>query len=54
MSSKDEQIELRGLKGIEKLPYPLWRIEVLDSETAQRLCLDYQSYRFRGHDCGHL
>lgn len=30
---KDEQIELRGPKAIEKYPYPLRRIEVEDPET---------------------
>ncbi len=34
---KDEQIELRGPKAIEKCPYPLRRIEVEDSETAEIL-----------------
>ena len=30
---KDEMIELRGPKAIEKCPYPLRRIEVYDPET---------------------
>jgi IS4 transposase len=30
---KDELIELKGLKAIEKCPYPLRRIEAYDSET---------------------
>lgn len=34
---KDEQIELRGPKAIEKCPYPLRRIEVQDPETGQLL-----------------
>ena len=34
---KDEMIELRGLKAIEKCPYPLRRIEVFDSETKEVL-----------------
>jgi len=34
---KDEQIELRGLKAIEKCPYPLRRIEVQDPETGESL-----------------
>lgn len=36
---KDEQIELRGPKAIEKCPYPLRRIEVEDPETGQLLVL---------------
>ena len=32
---KDEQIELRGPKGIERCPYPLRRIEVEDPETGE-------------------
>jgi hypothetical protein len=34
---KDEQIELRGPKAIEKCPYPLRRIEVEDPETKEIL-----------------
>jgi hypothetical protein len=34
---KDEMIELRGAKAIEKCPYPLRRIEVYDPETEQVL-----------------
>ncbi len=34
---KDEQIELRGPKAIEKCPYPLRRIEVEDPETGEIL-----------------
>ena len=34
---KDEQIELRGPKAIEKCPYPLRRIEVQDPETGEIL-----------------
>ena len=34
---KDEQIELRGPKAIEKCPYPLGRIEVEDPETGEIL-----------------
>jgi hypothetical protein len=34
---KDEMIELRGPKAIEKCPYPLRRIEVYDPETEQVL-----------------
>ena len=34
---KDEMIELRGLKAIEKCPYPLRRIEVYDPETEEVL-----------------
>ncbi len=34
---KDEQIELRGLKAIEKCPYPLRRIEAQDPETGDIL-----------------
>jgi hypothetical protein len=34
---KDEMIELRGPKAIEKCPYPLRRIEVYDPETEQIL-----------------
>jgi IS4 transposase len=34
---KDEMIELRGPKAIEKCPYPLRRIEVYDPETEQAL-----------------
>lgn len=34
---KDEQIELRGLKAIEKCPYPLRRIEAQDPETGETL-----------------
>lgn len=34
---KDEMIELRGPKAIEKCPYPLRRIEVYDSETKEVL-----------------
>jgi transposase len=34
---KDEQIELRGLKAIEKCPYPLRRIEVQDPEAGESL-----------------
>jgi len=30
---KDELIELRGLRAIEKCPYPLRRIEVFDPDT---------------------
>jgi IS4 transposase len=34
---KDEMIELRGLKAIEKCPYPLRRIEVFDPDTEEVL-----------------
>jgi len=34
---KDEMIELRGTKAIEKCPYPLRRIEVYDPETEEVL-----------------
>jgi hypothetical protein len=34
---KDEMVELRGPKAIEKCPYPLRRIEVYDPETEQVL-----------------
>jgi IS4 transposase len=34
---KDEMIELRGTRAIEKCPYPLRRIEVYDSETGEVL-----------------
>ena len=34
---KDEMIELRGPKAIEKCPYPLRRIEVYDSEVGEAL-----------------
>jgi len=34
---KDEMIELRGTKAIEKCPYPLRRIEVYDPQTEQVL-----------------
>ena len=34
---KDEQIELRGPKAIEKCPYPLRRIEAQDSKTGEIL-----------------
>jgi len=34
---KDEMIELRGHKAIEKCPYPLRRIEVYDSESGEVL-----------------
>ena len=34
---KDQMIELRGLKAIEKCPYPLRRIEVYDPETGEVL-----------------
>jgi hypothetical protein len=34
---RDEQIELRGPKAIEKCPYPLRRIEVEDPETGEIL-----------------
>lgn len=34
---KDEMIELRGLKAIEKCPYPLRRIEIYDPETGEIL-----------------
>jgi hypothetical protein len=34
---KDEQIELRGPKAIEKCPYPLRRIEAKDPETGEIL-----------------
>ena len=34
---KDEMIELRGPKAIEKCPYPLRRIEIYDPETEQVL-----------------
>jgi len=34
---KDEQIELRGPKAIERCPYPLRRIEVEDSGTGETL-----------------
>jgi IS4 transposase len=33
--SRDEQIELRGPKTIERCPYPLRRIEVQDPETGE-------------------
>jgi hypothetical protein len=36
---KDEMIELRGPKAIEKCPYPLRRIEVYDPETEEVLVL---------------
>jgi IS4 transposase len=34
---KDEQIELRGTKAIERCPYPLRRIELQDPETGEIL-----------------
>ncbi len=34
---QDEQVELRGLKAIERCPYPLRRIEVEDPETGEIL-----------------
>jgi Domain of unknown function (DUF4372)/Transposase DDE domain len=34
---KDEMIELRGAKAIEKCPYPLRRVEVYDSEKKETL-----------------
>ena len=52
---KDEIIELRGPKAIEKCPHPLRRIEVYDPEKREDPGFSDQSHDLGGHDhCCHL